>query len=135
MSCSSQIFALHELQYYWPGITREEAEDVLKKQDCDCYLVRDSATHRHRQCISLRQEDRFYHCVIPSSALATGQLTLNRVEGWHKCISEMLQTWPTEIRPVYRCRTLQEICRSAIWRCRSVGHVTLPGHLLLYLYP
>ena len=134
MSYTRQLFALNELQYYWPGVSRQEAEEILKKQDCDCFLVRDSNTYRNRQCISLRQEDRFIHSVIHNSGPGVGQLALTRVEGWDKNVREMLQKWPTELRPVYRCRTLQEICRSAIWRCRNVGNVTLPEHLLLFLH-
>lgn len=135
MSNSSQMIALYELQYYWPGISRLEAEEILKKQDGDSFLVRDSSTYHHCQCVSVKQEGRFFHCVIPYSGHDVGQFVLSRPEGWHKSVREILQRWATDIRPVYRCRTLQEICRGAIWRCCSVGHVTLPEHLLLYLYP
>ena len=133
MICSDRRMALEELQYYWPGIGRKEAEDLLNKPDCDTFLVRDSTTHRHCQCISFRQEGHIFHCIIPDTD--TGRFTLSGTEAWHESVKQILQGWPTEIRPLYRCRTLQELCRSAIWRYSAVGLTGLPQHLMLFLHP
>ena len=133
MICSDRRMALEELPYYWPGIGRREAEELLNKPDCDTFLVRDSTTYRYSQCLSFKQEGHVFHCIIPDSEV--GPHTLNGTEGWHKSVKEVLQGWPTTIRPLYRCRTLQELCRSVIWRCNAVGLKGLPQHLMWFLHP
>ncbi|XP_041987541.1 suppressor of cytokine signaling 5-like [Aricia agestis] len=133
--------------WYWGGITKTEAEELLAGQHDNVFLVRDSYDSRHILCVSFRCVGRTLHARLRH---ADGLFSLNnetfvppnRIS--EHCatvdVKSQLFEMPVKLaRPLNRFAkldSLQKICRFVIRQTVSEGlwdKLPLPPNLISYV--